>query len=675
MVFHSEYQIKKVSNIATDLIGNKIVFFIGAGFSRDLGYPGWGELLKEIITENNLLDKIKNSSLFYLISNQVHSDYEKINQLMLENLIGVDFLRLAGYVDILLKQEGKQDIQSEIRKKIIQYEDKRINNSYKYKEYSEAFNSFGDYINEIITTNYDTNLEYCIEKVSVIHRNLESINHKNIRNLKRNIKLYKIHGCVTDEDNGIIITEKNYQEFNTSNKYIFYKLYSTFMENNIVFLGYSLSDPNIRSLLSEVIDQIKGNQLEKKKIYWVNRGQINKIDRLFYESIYSMQIIDEIEILDFFNLLIRLVQTKWNDLEQVEVHWEKVAEELISRTSLGQAEYIDLINKVIESEKLDQVLSHIFNSFVVEESVRKEADKAFFMLLSRSGNEIITTFEPKLTDILSVEDNHLLAIIDLLQIDDKVNELFVERGYSKILLESLVSRAKTINDFYLYKRYVIALLDYYKIFEGELWGLKDKYIEAFFSNYMYLTTTRTLGYSWESLNDVKDKVDILDTDIIEGILNQYSDNKKSNIQKEQILVLTSKLEKLKSHELQFKHIIKPRFSNKLERNVSKLLNETLVKEFHFIYDWEKIDNKYVDTFRKGSDLIIFESTNELELTFFRLAYEENNFEIKIYANYEKPEVYLEINGVKSTVETVENLVEIVIEKLKKTLFEWVRDKS
>lgn len=77
MTNFNEYQIKKTSNIATDLIGNKIVFFVGAGFSRELGYPGWGQLLKQIISENELLEKIKSSSLFHLISHQNHPDYKK----------------------------------------------------------------------------------------------------------------------------------------------------------------------------------------------------------------------------------------------------------------------------------------------------------------------------------------------------------------------------------------------------------------------------------------------------------------------------------------------------------------------------------------------------------------------------------------------------------------------
>jgi hypothetical protein len=667
----SEYQIKQISNIATDLIGNKVVFFIGAGFSRDLGYPGWGELLKEIISENNLMEKIKRSSLFYLISEKDHPEYEKINQLMLENLIGVDFLRLAGYVDILLKQNGKQDIQSEIKRKIIHYEEERINNIDKYNKYRDVFKTLSHYISEVITTNYDTNLEYCIENVSVIHRNLESINNKNFGNLKRNIKLYKIHGCITDENNGIIITEKDYQEFNSSNKYIFNKLYSTFIENNIVFIGYSLTDPNIRSLLNEVINEIKGNQLEKKKIYWINRGKINDIDRIFYENIYSMQIIDEIEILEFFNLLISLAKSKWIDMEKVETQWKEAANELISKVSLSQPEYIDLINKVCKSEKIEQVLMHIYNNFVVNDGVRKEADKAFFMLLSRSNNEIKAVFEPKVIDILSVEDNHLLTVIELIKDDPMVKTLFIEKRYSKKLLESLISRAKTINDFYLYKRYSIALLDYYEIFEGELGDLRNEFINAFYSNYKYLTDTRILGYSWESLSDVKAKIEVLDSCIIEEILNEYPNTTKSKIQVEQIKALTSKLEPAKRNELRFIHIIKPKFSSKIERSIYKLLNEFLVKDLKFESDWEKIDGKFVQMYNKDSSIITFDSVNGYDEESFIIKYEEKELKIRFYANYEMQELYLEIDGDKIVVNDLEEVNEILTKNIQEKLSQWL----
>ncbi|ARX70219.1 hypothetical protein [Bacillus thuringiensis] len=82
---------KLISNIAIDLLGNKVSLFIGAGFSADLGYPTWGRLLKGIIDKNNFMEKLVESNLFPLLR-EGEGNYDKINELIIDKLIGVDFL-------------------------------------------------------------------------------------------------------------------------------------------------------------------------------------------------------------------------------------------------------------------------------------------------------------------------------------------------------------------------------------------------------------------------------------------------------------------------------------------------------------------------------------------------------------------------------------------------------
>ncbi|ARX70218.1 SIR2 family protein [Bacillus thuringiensis] len=98
-------------------------------------------------------------------------------------------------------------------------------NQSRYEKYIQYFDILSSHVSEIITTNYDTNLEYCISNYSVIHRDLSSINRNRSEVTHNRIKIYKIHGCITDENNGIIITEKDYQDFFSTNKYISHKLY------------------------------------------------------------------------------------------------------------------------------------------------------------------------------------------------------------------------------------------------------------------------------------------------------------------------------------------------------------------------------------------------------------------------------------------------------------------
>lgn len=64
-------------------------------------------------------------------------------------------------------------------------------------------------------------------------------------------EIYKIHGSVS-EPNSLVLTEEDYEEFNRKNPYLAAKLLTTFIEHPIVFLGYSLSDKNILSIIESI---------------------------------------------------------------------------------------------------------------------------------------------------------------------------------------------------------------------------------------------------------------------------------------------------------------------------------------------------------------------------------------------------------------------------------------
>lgn len=63
--------------------------------------------------------------------------------------------------------------------------------------------------------------------------------------------VYKIHGCVSDSNN-IIITREDYDNFNNKYELIRAQLLSIFIHNPIIFIGYSISDSNIKSLLKTI---------------------------------------------------------------------------------------------------------------------------------------------------------------------------------------------------------------------------------------------------------------------------------------------------------------------------------------------------------------------------------------------------------------------------------------
>jgi hypothetical protein len=77
-------------------------------------------------------------------------------------------------------------------------------------------------------------------------------------------EIYKIHGCCTQPDS-LVITESDYQGFERRNAYLAAKLLTIFVEHPIIFIGYSLSDPNIQSILAAIIDCLSEQNLQVLK--------------------------------------------------------------------------------------------------------------------------------------------------------------------------------------------------------------------------------------------------------------------------------------------------------------------------------------------------------------------------------------------------------------------------
>ena len=84
-------------------------------------------------------------------------------------------------------------------------------------------------------------------------------------------EIFKIHGCISEPDT-IVLTKNDYEDFNTRNTYLAAKITTILVEHPVVFIGYSLNDPNIQSLLSAIIDCLDMQSIQsfQEKILFVN---------------------------------------------------------------------------------------------------------------------------------------------------------------------------------------------------------------------------------------------------------------------------------------------------------------------------------------------------------------------------------------------------------------------
>lgn len=104
-------------------------------------------------------------------------------------------------------------------------------------------------------------------------------------------EIYKIHGC-SSKPNSLVLTESDYRKFEERNAYLASKLITIFMEHPIIFIGYSLNDKNIRSLLTSIVKCIDGNNLEKlrRNLIFINRAKNGEANSIIETEIYIEQV-------------------------------------------------------------------------------------------------------------------------------------------------------------------------------------------------------------------------------------------------------------------------------------------------------------------------------------------------------------------------------------------------
>lgn len=294
-------------------MGKQPVFFIGSGLSRRyLNTPNWEGLLEKIAERascdyeeiknlcNGECEKIAQELEYYCFRNAKDKTFEgdrKSHRNILRDSI-VKILReyRGNYTETSASERNKKfskeicDHLKKIRdldspdeiKKIQNYADDYNDIAKEVKGYSDDFNNLSEIVQlrkispkAIITTNYDTLLENIIFKNKCqLHIGQEGFSDNysefyNLSNSENKIDLYKIHGCVTQPDS-IIITKEDYDNFFQKSKYLYSKILTLFWEYPVIFIGYSISDRNIRDILTVMIEIMTEEQKENfLKHMWI----------------------------------------------------------------------------------------------------------------------------------------------------------------------------------------------------------------------------------------------------------------------------------------------------------------------------------------------------------------------------------------------------------------------
>lgn len=137
-------------------------------------------------------------------------------------------------------------------------------------------------VDGVITTNWDCFAEHLFPdyKVYVGQADLLFANPQEVG------EIYKIHGGCSDPAS-LVLTEDDYSIFSDRNPYLAAKLITVFVEHSVVFIGYSISDPNIKSILKSISSCIGSENVEKlrRNLIFINRlrsGDVESVSETYY---------------------------------------------------------------------------------------------------------------------------------------------------------------------------------------------------------------------------------------------------------------------------------------------------------------------------------------------------------------------------------------------------------
>lgn len=231
--------------------GSAPFLFIGSGFSRRyLGLEDWDSLLRRFATG------LRPYEYYYGAAN---GDLPTVASLIAEDFHdlwwdGEDYSASRERNRSLIR-----DRTSPMRIEIAQYLDNIVERGFAESEHADEIAILSRLnVDGIITTNWDNFIErlYPDYKVYVGQEELLFSHPQSIG------EIYKIHGS-SARPATMVLTRRDYDQFEARNPYLAAKIITIFVEHPVVFLGYSLTDPNISALLRAIVVCLGGENVDK----------------------------------------------------------------------------------------------------------------------------------------------------------------------------------------------------------------------------------------------------------------------------------------------------------------------------------------------------------------------------------------------------------------------------
>lgn len=331
------------------------IFFIGSGISRRyLGLPNW----------MGLLEKIAERAVVNFEDLKKLGNNEKIAQ-------ELEYFYFRKQTDESIKGKQRRELMRDAIADIIRQYSKFEDEGKEIAGEIEALKRTRP--KAIITTNYDDFLEqifgnrcrrYIGQKVVASREDNKKVDEEII-------EIYKIHGCISEPDS-IVITKEDYDDFFEKSKYLYAKILTLFCEYPLIFMGYSISDRNIKDVLTTIVEMMSVEQLERfsKQIWVLGRSKESKKDNVNEREIallngksLKIKCFDLYDYSEFFNTINSVTNSqKFGELK-LSVSNDVV--ELLIRPLYEQQDNLKVVTRELLQNALDACKKKGVNADIV----------------------------------------------------------------------------------------------------------------------------------------------------------------------------------------------------------------------------------------------------------------------------------------------------------------------
>ncbi|PKR83612.1 SIR2 family NAD-dependent protein deacylase [Heyndrickxia camelliae] len=364
-----------------DIVNDKVVPFIGAGFSRSFGYLGWMELLKKLSIEIGIKDlrskdfengdPLQIAQAFYQFFKEKNKS-RTLEKLMNRLELGEENQDLQILIEKAVDKEVEHLLEKHFSQKMLSLVES--NNENMVKEDIDKLKKINKIpFHYIVTTNYDKVLEneiYRDKGYGVLHpgkgRELDWNEHDKT--------ILKIHGD-KDSDEGIVFTHEQYYKFMHEYGFFRNKLYTLFSTNTILMIGYGFNDINIHHTYFQFIKDYSENLKSHKKLYMLltDFDKKHKWKSYFpyykkYLESYNVEVIEYEDLPSFIEDLVHEyeIETSSSDIYRLlNVEGKDLTDPLLSIVNGENLSVIDDIDRQIGLDIIKVITKFFRNPFIL----------------------------------------------------------------------------------------------------------------------------------------------------------------------------------------------------------------------------------------------------------------------------------------------------------------------